>query len=90
MPAFRSFSGRLRGRTSFGEVGPEGEGFQLRKLSEVIESHFTAATHTHTLTLFWEYFLYLELAHKILEDDSYARDSRFQLEKARHLVTPLS
>jgi hypothetical protein len=52
------------------------EGFQLRKLSEVIESHFTAATHTHTLTLFWEYVLYLELAHKILEDDSYTRDGR--------------
>ena len=54
------------------------EGFQLRKLSEVIADSFSEATHSHTMTIFWEYVLYLELAHKILEDDYavYARDSR--------------
>lgn len=54
------------------------EGFQLRKLSEVIATSFSEATHAHTMTIFWEYVLYLELAHKILDDDRaiYARDSR--------------
>jgi hypothetical protein len=54
------------------------EGFQLRKLSEVISEHFSKATHAHTMTVFWEYVLYLELAHKILSDDQtvYSRDPR--------------
>lgn len=54
------------------------EGFQLRKLSEVIADNFSDATHAHTMTVFWEYVLYLELTHKILEDDrnAYARDGR--------------
>lgn len=45
------------------------EGYQLRKLSEVIAENFSEATHAHTMSVFWEYVLYLELAHKILEHD---------------------
>ncbi len=54
------------------------EGYQLRKLSEIIADNFSEATHSHTMTIFLEYVLYLELCHKILNDDRevYARDSR--------------
>ncbi|MEP1143990.1 MAG: hypothetical protein ABJH52_09735 [Henriciella sp.] len=56
------------------------EGFQLLKLNEIIEGNFTGATQAHTLTVFWEYVLYLELAHKILSSDQdlYHRDRRLE------------
>jgi hypothetical protein len=69
---------RIRGNRSNLVLDLRPEGFQLRKLNEVIAEYFTEATHAHTMTVFWEYVLYLELAHKALEDDrdTYARDSR--------------
>ena len=69
---------RIRGNRANLVLDLRPEGFQLRKLSEIIADNFSEATHTHTLTIFWEYVLYLELAHKILDDDRsiYARDGR--------------
>mgnify|MGYP006273699849 CR=1 FL=1 len=52
------------------------EGYQLQKLGEVLSARFSEATFSHTLNVFWEYIIYLEIAHKILENDRkiYARD----------------
>lgn len=47
------------------------EGYQLRKFSETLATSFSEATHEHTMTAFWEYVLLLEIAYKILEQDSY-------------------
>lgn len=69
---------RLRANRANSVLDLRPDGYQLRKLSEIIEEKFSEATHSHTMTVFWEYVLYLELAHKILDDDraSYGRDHR--------------
>ena len=77
---------RIRGNKSNVVLDLRPESYQLLKLSEIIADHFSEATHSHTMTLFWEYVLYLELAHKIIEDDKsvYTRDSKLT-EKYRAL-----
>ncbi|MBL0968433.1 MAG: ATP-binding protein [Brevundimonas sp.] len=54
------------------------DGFHLRKLNELVSVHFSEATHSHTMTAFWEYVLLLELAHRLLEEDEFllGRDAR--------------
>ncbi|MBE9188768.1 hypothetical protein IQ270_30135, partial [Microcoleus sp. LEGE 07076] len=54
------------------------EGFDLKKLNELVAQHFSEATHSHTMTAFWEYVLLLEIAGRLIEDDEVllGRDSR--------------
>jgi len=67
------------------------DGFHLRKLNELVAQHFSDATHSHTMTAFWEYVLLLELAHLLIEDDEYllGRDSRITApyEKLKSIYT---
>ena len=58
------------------------DGFHLRKLNELIAANFSEATHSHTMTAFWEYVLLLEMAHRVLEDDE------FMIGRDRRLETP--
>jgi hypothetical protein len=45
------------------------ETYQLRKLKDDVLALLQAGTREHTITAFWEYMLYLEVCHKILETD---------------------
>jgi hypothetical protein len=54
------------------------DGYHLRKLNELVSVHFSEATHSHTMTAFWEYVLLLEIGHKLIEDAEFlvGRDAR--------------
>jgi len=45
------------------------EGFQLQKFKDLVLQHLAAGTKEHTVTAFWEYLFFLELAYKLLEKD---------------------
>ena len=45
------------------------EGFQLHKFKGQVLRHLEQGTREHTITAFWEYLFFLELAHKLLEKD---------------------
>jgi hypothetical protein len=45
------------------------EGYQLTKLREEVLEYLSDGAKSHLLVAFWEYLLYMELAHKILRDD---------------------
>lgn len=45
------------------------EGFQLNKFKDLVLQHMAHGTKEHTVTAFWEYLLFLELAYKLLEKD---------------------
>jgi len=45
------------------------EGFQLQKFKDLILHYLAKGTKEHTVTAFWEYLFYLELANKLLEKD---------------------
>lgn len=46
------------------------EGFQLRKLVDLLEPAIGEGVREHTLTAFWDYILLTELAAKILDKDA--------------------
>lgn len=46
------------------------EGYQLIKLKEEVLDHLSVGSKAHLITAFWEYLLYLEVCHKVLEKDS--------------------
>jgi hypothetical protein len=54
------------------------EGFQLLKLRERVLDYLEEGTKEHTITIFWEYLLLLEISHKLLEKDTliHMRDNR--------------
>jgi hypothetical protein len=55
------------------------DGYQLRKFKEQLVSLLAVGTKEHTLTAFWEYIIYCEIVHKILESDYkrlYGRDPK--------------
>jgi len=45
------------------------EGFQLQKFKDLVLRHLEHGTKEHTVTAFWEYLFFLELAHKLIEKD---------------------
>jgi hypothetical protein len=45
------------------------EGFQLQKFKDLVLRHLAHGTKEHTVTAFWEYLFFLELAYKLLEKD---------------------
>lgn len=45
------------------------EGYQLLKLKEEVLDYLSAGAKAHLVVAFWEYLLYLEIAHKLLEKD---------------------
>ncbi len=45
------------------------DGYQLKKFKESVLDLMQEGTKEHTVTVFWEYLLYLEICHKILEKD---------------------
>ncbi|MEE2692384.1 MAG: hypothetical protein VX640_12670 [Pseudomonadota bacterium] len=45
------------------------EGYQLIKLREEVTAHLTEGSKRHLIIAFWEYIIYMELAHKLLEKD---------------------
>jgi len=54
------------------------EGFQLLKFKERVLDYLEEGTKEHTITVFWEYLLLLEICHKLLEKDftTHMRDQR--------------
>ncbi|WP_133176247.1 P-loop ATPase, Sll1717 family [Pelagivirga sediminicola] len=55
------------------------DGYQLRKFKEQLVSLLAVGTKEHTLTAFWEYIIYCEIVHKVLETDYkrlYGRDPK--------------
>lgn len=55
------------------------DGYQLRKFKEQLVSLLAVGTKEHTLTAFWEYIIYCEIVHKILDTDYkrlYGRDRK--------------
>jgi len=46
------------------------EGYQLLKLKEDVLGYLSAGSKAHLITAFWEYLLYLEVCHKVLQKDS--------------------
>lgn len=45
------------------------EGYQLVRLKEELLSILSEGSRQHLITIFWEYVLYLEICHKLLEKD---------------------
>jgi hypothetical protein len=45
------------------------EGFQLLKFKEQVLDYLEEGTRRHTVTVFWEYLLLLEVCHKLLQQD---------------------
>lgn len=45
------------------------EGFQLQKFKDLVLKHLAHGTKEHTVTAFWEYLFFLEIAYKLLEKD---------------------
>lgn len=45
------------------------EGFQLLKFKEQVLDYLEEGTRAHTVTVFWEYLLLLEVCHKLLQQD---------------------
>lgn len=45
------------------------EGFQLLKFKERVLDFLEEGTQEHTITAFWEYLLFLEIGHRLLEKD---------------------
>jgi hypothetical protein len=54
------------------------EGYQLIRLKEDVLDYLAIGARTHLITALFEYVLYLEIAHKVLEKDKtrYLRDRR--------------
>lgn len=48
------------------------EGFQLLKFKERVLGLLEEGTQEHTITAFWEYLLFLEIGHRLLEQDQQA------------------
>jgi molybdopterin-guanine dinucleotide biosynthesis protein len=46
------------------------EGYQLVKLKEDVLDYLTAGAKAHLITAFWEYLLFLEICHKVLQKDA--------------------
>lgn len=53
------------------------EGFQLQKFKDLVLKHMAQGTKEHTVTAFWEYLFFIELAYKLIEKDhtKYINDS---------------
>ena len=60
---------RLRSDPSMVVLDLKPEGFQLLKFKEQVLDYLEEGTRTHTVTIFWEYLLLLEVCHKILQQD---------------------
>ncbi|HET6231343.1 MAG TPA: hypothetical protein VFE05_14820 [Longimicrobiaceae bacterium] len=66
---FSQLRDRLRKERSLIVLDLRPEGFQLLKLKERVLDFLEEGTKEHTITAFWEYLLFLEIAHRLLEKD---------------------
>ena len=48
------------------------EGYQLIRIKEDVLAHLSEGAREHLITAFWEYLIYLEIAHKLLEKDQHS------------------
>lgn len=48
------------------------EGYQLIKLKEDVLSKLSQGSRDHLITAFWEYLLYMEIAHTLLDKDAHS------------------
>lgn len=60
---------RIRKDKQFAVLDLNPEGFQLQKFKDLVLRHLEHGTKEHTVTAFWEYLFFLEIAHKLLEKD---------------------
>lgn len=60
---------RLREDKSLVVLDLKPEGFQLRKFREQVLDYLEEGTREHTITIFWEYLLLLEICYKLLQKD---------------------
>jgi hypothetical protein len=66
---FSQLRGAKRGNKANVIVDLKPEGYQLVRLKEEILGILSEGSRQHLITIFWEYVLYLEICHKILEKD---------------------
>jgi hypothetical protein len=66
---FAQLRNRLRKDRSRIVLDLRPEGFQLIKFKERVLDFLEEGTQEHTITAFWEYLLFLEIGHRILEKD---------------------
>lgn len=60
---------RVRAQKSNIVLDLKPEGYQLMKLKDAVVDYLSAGTMEHTITAFWEYLLWLEMCHRIMEVD---------------------
>lgn len=72
------------------------DGYQLKKLKDTIIGLMSIGAAEHTITAFWEYLLWLEICHKLIDNDqeTHKRDHRlyepYQLLKAAYITNAYS
>jgi len=60
---------RVRAQKSNIVLDLKPEGYQLMKLKDAVVDYLSTGTMEHTITAFWEYLLWLEMCHRIIEVD---------------------
>ncbi len=60
---------RVRAQKSNVVLDLKPEGYQLMKLKDAVVDYLSGGTMEHTITAFWEYLLWLEMCHRIIEVD---------------------
>lgn len=75
---FSQVRDKKRGNKNNIVVDLKPEGYQLIKLKEDVLDYLSAGAKQHLVTAFWEYLLYAEICHKVLEKDQerHLRDHR--------------
>jgi hypothetical protein len=66
---FAQLRNRLRKDKSRIVLDLRPEGFQLVKFKERVLDYLEEGTKEHTITAFWEYLLFLEIGHRMLDKD---------------------
>lgn len=69
---FAQCSSKLKENRSRVVLDLKPEGFQLLKFREQVVDLLEEGTKHHTVTAFWEYLLYLEICHKLIQNDESA------------------
>lgn len=77
---------RIRAHSRNFVIDLKPDGYQFRKFKESIFTDLSVATKEHTLSAFWEYVLWCELAYKITEQ---ARHEVGRIPGAAELIEPV-
>ena len=65
------------------------EGHQFAKLRESVLEHLSTGVQQHVLTAFWNYLLLMEIARKVVDDESQISHQNFDRRRARLRVAEI-